>query len=96
MLGDGSLANLEYVAKDAIQRVLANPDVQSAAESLRSGALKVCDFDTSFSYFYSLLVILLLIGILGGFLGVVWVLVGREMWDEKDYERWMSADWDLL
>lgn len=42
LLGDGSLANLEIAAKDAIQRVLANPDVQQVGESIRSGALKVC------------------------------------------------------
>ena len=42
MLGDGSLANLEYAARDALQRVMANPDVQNAADSIRAGALKVC------------------------------------------------------
>ena len=31
----------ESAAKDAIARVLANPDVQSVGESLRTGALKV-------------------------------------------------------
>lgn len=41
MLGDGSLAGLETAAKDAIQRVLANPDVQNVGESIRAGALKV-------------------------------------------------------
>jgi ADP-ribosylation factor GTPase-activating protein 2/3 len=41
MLGDGSLANLELVAKDAISRVMANPDVQNVGESIRTGALKV-------------------------------------------------------
>jgi ADP-ribosylation factor GTPase-activating protein 2/3 len=41
MLGDGSLANLELVAKDAILRVMANPDVQNVGESIRTGALKV-------------------------------------------------------
>lgn len=41
LLGDGSLANLESAAKDAIARVLANPDVQNVGESIRSGALKV-------------------------------------------------------
>ncbi|KAI0823247.1 ArfGap-domain-containing protein [Trametes gibbosa] len=40
MLGDGTLSGLEYAAKDAISRVLANPDVQNAAESLRQGAMK--------------------------------------------------------
>ena len=41
LLGDGSLAGLEVAAKDAIARVLANPDVQNVGESIRSGALKV-------------------------------------------------------
>ena len=42
LLGDGTLSNLEVAAKDAISRVLANPDVQNAAESIRAGAMKVC------------------------------------------------------
>lgn len=41
LLGDGTLANLEYAAKDAISRVLSNPDVQNVGESIRAGALKV-------------------------------------------------------
>jgi len=41
LLGDGSLSGLEIAAKDAISRVLANPDVQNVGESIRSGALKV-------------------------------------------------------
>lgn len=41
MLGDGTLAGLEVAARDAMQRVLANPDVQNAADSIRAGALKV-------------------------------------------------------
>ncbi|KAI0330515.1 ArfGap-domain-containing protein [Cubamyces sp. BRFM 1775] len=44
MLADGTLSGLELAAKDAISRVLANPDVQNAAESLRQGALKVGTF----------------------------------------------------
>jgi ADP-ribosylation factor GTPase-activating protein 2/3 len=44
VLGDGSLAGLELAAKDAIAKVLANPDVQNVGESIRSGALKVCEF----------------------------------------------------
>ena len=40
-LGDGSLANLEFAARDAISRVMANPDVQNVGESIRNGALKV-------------------------------------------------------
>ena len=41
LLGDGSLAGLEYAAKDMIQRVMASPDVQNLGETIRSGALKV-------------------------------------------------------
>lgn len=41
LLGDGSLSGIESAAKDAIARVLANPDVQSVGESIRTGALKV-------------------------------------------------------
>lgn len=40
-MGDGTLAGVEMAARDALQRVLANPDVQNAAESIRAGALKV-------------------------------------------------------
>ncbi|KAG5640899.1 hypothetical protein DXG03_006684 [Asterophora parasitica] len=36
----GSLAQFESAAKDAIAKVLANPDVQNVGESIRSGALK--------------------------------------------------------
>ena len=41
LLGDGSLAGLEIAAKDAIAKVMANPDVQQVGESIRAGALKV-------------------------------------------------------
>lgn len=41
LLGDGSLAGLESAARDALSRVLANPDVQNVGESIRAGALKV-------------------------------------------------------
>ncbi|KZT22840.1 ArfGap-domain-containing protein [Neolentinus lepideus HHB14362 ss-1] len=44
LLGDGSLAGLEVAARDAIAKVLANPDVQNAAESIRTGALKLSDY----------------------------------------------------
>jgi len=44
LLGDGTLAGLELAAKDAISRVLANPDVQQAGESIRAGALKLADY----------------------------------------------------
>jgi hypothetical protein len=43
LLGDGSsLAGLETAARDAVARVLSNPDVQNVGESIRTGALKVC------------------------------------------------------
>ncbi len=42
LLGDGSLSGFETAARDAVQRVMANPDVQNLGESIRSGALKVC------------------------------------------------------
>lgn len=41
ILGD-NLSNLEVAARDAIQNVLANPDVQKVGEGIRTGALKVC------------------------------------------------------
>lgn len=40
-LGDGSLAGLESAAKDALQRVMSNPDVQQLGDNIRTGALKV-------------------------------------------------------
>ena len=46
LLGDGSLAGLENAAREAIQRAMANPDVQNMGESIRSGALKVCPTST--------------------------------------------------
>ena len=51
ILGDGSLAGLESAARDAIGRVMSNPDVQNAAESLRQGALKVT-FSSAFRFQY--------------------------------------------
>ncbi|KZV61533.1 ArfGap-domain-containing protein [Peniophora sp. CONT] len=44
VLGDGSLAGLENAARDAVARVMANPDVQNLGESLRTGALKLSDY----------------------------------------------------
>jgi len=44
LLGDGSLSGLESAAKDAIAKVLANPDVQNIGESIRTGALKFSDY----------------------------------------------------
>ncbi|TFK68828.1 ArfGap-domain-containing protein [Pluteus cervinus] len=49
LLGDGSLAGLETAARDAISRVMANPDVQNVGESIRSGALKLSDYLASMS-----------------------------------------------
>lgn len=43
VLGDGSLSGLETAARDALQRVMANPDVQNVGENIRAGALKVCN-----------------------------------------------------
>ncbi|KAL0568926.1 hypothetical protein V5O48_013046 [Marasmius crinis-equi] len=40
ILGDGSLAGLESAARDAISKVMANPDVQNMGENIRYGALK--------------------------------------------------------
>ena len=43
LLGDGSsLAGLENAARDAVTRVLLNPDVQNVGETIRTGALRVC------------------------------------------------------
>ena len=41
LLADGSLSGLENAARDVIQRVMANPDVQNVGDSIRAGALKV-------------------------------------------------------
>jgi ADP-ribosylation factor GTPase-activating protein 2/3 len=46
LLGDGNLSGLEASAKDAISRVLSNPDVQNVGESIRAGALKVRDLSS--------------------------------------------------
>jgi ADP-ribosylation factor GTPase-activating protein 2/3 len=42
LLGDGSLSGLEFAARDAYARLLANPDVQNMGDNIRTGALKVC------------------------------------------------------
>ncbi|KZT53223.1 ArfGap-domain-containing protein [Calocera cornea HHB12733] len=39
-----TLANVEIAARDVIGRVMANPDVQNAGESLRQGALKMANW----------------------------------------------------
>lgn len=44
LLGDGSLAGLEVAARDAVSKVLSNPDVQNVGESIRAGALKLSDY----------------------------------------------------
>ncbi|KAL4080410.1 hypothetical protein J3A83DRAFT_4084743 [Scleroderma citrinum] len=44
LLGDGNLANLENIARDAIAKVMANPDLQNVGESIRTGALKLSDY----------------------------------------------------
>jgi len=44
LLGDGSLAGLENAARDAVARVMSNPDVQNLGESIRTGALKLSDY----------------------------------------------------
>ena len=41
LLADGSLSGLENAARDVIQRVMANPDVQNVVDGIRAGALKV-------------------------------------------------------
>jgi len=47
--GDSSLANLESAARETLQRVLSNPDVQNVGETIRSGALKLSDYLASMS-----------------------------------------------
>ncbi|KAI6014672.1 hypothetical protein EDC04DRAFT_2578700 [Pisolithus marmoratus] len=44
LLGDGNLSNMENIARDAIAKVLANPDLQNVGESIRTGALKLSDY----------------------------------------------------
>ncbi|KAK7045770.1 ADP-ribosylation factor GTPase activating protein, ER-Golgi transport [Paramarasmius palmivorus] len=41
---DSSLAGLETAARDAISKVMANPDVQNVGENIRYGALKLSDY----------------------------------------------------
>lgn len=36
------LASVETAAREIVGKVLANPDVQNVGESIRTGALKVC------------------------------------------------------
>jgi len=50
LLGDGSsLAGLEHAARDAVTRVLSNPDVQNVGETIRTGALRLSDYLASMS-----------------------------------------------
>jgi len=58
LLAEGSLANLEIAARDAVARVLANPDVQNVGESIRSGAMKV---SSPHSFLFALRVIILIV-----------------------------------
>ncbi|KZT36426.1 ArfGap-domain-containing protein [Sistotremastrum suecicum HHB10207 ss-3] len=44
LLGDGSLAGLETAARDIATKVLSNPDVQNAAESIRTYGLKLGEY----------------------------------------------------
>lgn len=44
LLGDGSLEGVQTAAREALQRVMSNPDVQNGVETLRQGALKVLPF----------------------------------------------------
>ncbi|KAH8104459.1 ArfGap-domain-containing protein [Phellopilus nigrolimitatus] len=44
VLGDGSLEGMQSAARDAIARVMANPDVQNGVENLRAGALKLSEY----------------------------------------------------
>ncbi len=39
---DDGLAALESAAREAMQRLMANPDVQNISDNIRTGALKVC------------------------------------------------------
>ncbi|KAI0293853.1 hypothetical protein B0F90DRAFT_1760632 [Multifurca ochricompacta] len=44
LLGDGSLAGIENAAREAVARIISNPDVQNLGDSIRSGALKLSDY----------------------------------------------------
>ncbi|KAI5116299.1 hypothetical protein M0805_003654 [Coniferiporia weirii] len=44
VLGDGSIEGIQTAARDAIARVMANPDVQNGVENLRAGALKLSEY----------------------------------------------------
>ncbi|KAF9011484.1 ArfGap-domain-containing protein [Hymenopellis radicata] len=41
---DDGLAALESAARDAMQRLMANPDVQNISDNIRTGALKLSDY----------------------------------------------------
>ncbi|KAH8823468.1 hypothetical protein DL96DRAFT_1532973 [Flagelloscypha sp. PMI_526] len=47
--GSGGSESWEGMARDAAARIMANPDVQNAADSLRAGALKLGDYLASMS-----------------------------------------------
>ncbi|KAI0293855.1 hypothetical protein B0F90DRAFT_1895148 [Multifurca ochricompacta] len=44
LLGDGSLAGIENAAREAVARIISNPDMQNLGDSIRSGALKLSDY----------------------------------------------------
>ena len=82
LLGDGSLAGLETAARDAVTRIMANPDVQNLGENLRSGALKVCapfcECDTERS---------------AGLILVVLSLSSRIIWRRCQNASWLVGTW---
>ncbi|KAI6006436.1 hypothetical protein EDC04DRAFT_2871711 [Pisolithus marmoratus] len=41
---DGNLSNMENIARDAIAKILANPDLKNVGESIRTGTLKSRNF----------------------------------------------------
>ncbi|KAL5501927.1 GLO3 [Sanghuangporus vaninii] len=44
LLGDGSIEGVQVAAREALQRVMSNPDVQNGVETLRQGALKLSEY----------------------------------------------------
>lgn len=44
---EDGLAGLESAAREAVARLMANPDVQNVSENIRTGALKVCFISAS-------------------------------------------------
>jgi hypothetical protein len=86
MLGDSSLAGLENAARDAVSRIITNPDVQNLGESIRSGALKVC---------YCLFVARMSPMSTLGFLlssRIIWLRCQSASWDGKRWSLYMWAE----